>query len=1676
MAEGPTNRDPSSLVPELGDCVTIVYQHKKLTGYIIYRDAALIRIRPEYVINMATDFPLNPETGEFLPELTVSEVILHEKAADYHFAVQLGVFSGDQLEFYQVDGTPMNDGGEVAEVVVSEEEDKVILTDGRVLDFQFLGVPPPIGVIMPTSTQAAEPENNEAEPITEETGEEEQTANEQFPDIDDVDAVNLVEEVPTSEVTYSDSIQREAMFVDLLIDTPAAKQKDPRVLRNLYRKTDILLALKNSVLERNNDGAIIPNHHRSYLAKTVQEALAKQPVKIPLAALLPVAAVKKVLYIDKVSADEETDAGVEELTYDDLDIRKDIHTLAPPADVVTNWLQSLNDTLYRTPALVSKGDVQGVVGADQDVLRGIPEAEMMGLRMVPSSKMVQGEPGNKQAVPLTSEYIQPVIDRSARLLAPTFLQDPVSRQRIQLTAGDTAATIAHVLLSKDLTEYRSPTRSSILLWDVLASEKSRKRTKAFYSLLQDAMDRQVIIGNGAEDEINLAEQLCKRVEPSLNLMSRSVLGAVDSLGLKSLEFDSDLMNCLATAIQKGCEMWDRTFQQLLMRATESLQSGEIAPIFPLSDAMGSPLWDQAVMENADMQVAMETLAARETSLLPTTSAKAAFLFAEANQTLSALWFRLASKAADEAVVAATKTYRAERVRLERNQLNRQAENAKLTSQPELNSCVHVHELEIILNIRNDARRMKLLRRFIDRMKAGVQDNWIICRLCDQHLVCKHEILLMEEFNHPGRGDKLHKSLLLDFAAPVVFEGAYICKNCGQKISDLEYDTHMEFDDEGRPMVGRTVLDGEEVPAEEAVATDAVTADEDIPIVLTEGSKDYNDQNALVRTIVEYCGIIALPELMERVMNATASYMEKNLKSEKVYSKGRDAAIMAQKTEKMRAEFAKRIPEYTQYFANNKIVYTCAFVILEILTQRTAIPFPAVGCRFVRGGYPLTQREDADEKIYRDDSVFKYVSCVVASINKSSDPWVNTEWSKQDLEGRKAIVTKKVLAELKTIVTTAASAPAVESYKVALDGVVNAEVVQKDLPSMLDRLPLQFRPIPSLAAGAPTENAVQNVRQFQKDLETAAVSEIAPYIKERQQQMLQRSLKSLHDTSAEFLRGTESTEASVSRSDSSCCFKPLAEVAAIGNGLKSMQNQSAVKEMELLEDAEAIVRHRDPAASCCGTHIMVPWSAPAYTSEMATPDSDTYYRLFLKHCFRGHNLGRVHEFDFYVTQGENVRGHRCRHCDFIYPEALTWLTMANVAETNAKKLEAIIEGLAAKRKEISLQAFTNQQVVINEQTFHELEDTIRLFKNVPTPSAQPKPTILSDLEAMYTVLKTAPVLSNAEQEFMQFTQTMNTLFNTADPIQREGGIARFASVVNTHAEYFEATLRRHKIENTQEIMMLFAAMTENMVGAQAARNVQNMIVVQAEKISNGGYSPVVVPNKWIPKISDSHKQKVENIWQSQSKLVRDVTTEMEQMSDAHKLAIRVALARFSEWMGRWMEFWVTSLRTAPNFHELESRFFLRWSVLTGFVSLTNPLSPLLNGLTDSTLKVVVPFLVTLFADMVYEYSINRKYQMNTKEIEDAIHDKREKEKRFFIKHFDDLDNEMRKVELINKKLGLGFFSEAKAVAGRYDADVFEIESHRLAEMGVEDFTKTERRRQRQAEIGNDHRDRADEDTL
>jgi hypothetical protein len=134
--------------------------------------------------------------------------------------------------------------------------------------------------------------------------------------------------------------------------------------------------------------------------------------------------------------------------------------------------------------------------------------------------------------------------------------------------------------------------------------------------------------------------------------------------------------------------------------------------------------------------------------------------------------------------------------------------------PEPINCPHVKPLAMIRKVKDNNKRLALLAKFLTKFQGIKADNWVECRVGDHHLLCVHELLQVYQYLRPGDTATLNKDIQLTFGGGQ-FQGFYICRNCGQPISELEYDTHLEFDDNGKPMMGRAEL----------VDTDAITLEE-----------------------------------------------------------------------------------------------------------------------------------------------------------------------------------------------------------------------------------------------------------------------------------------------------------------------------------------------------------------------------------------------------------------------------------------------------------------------------------------------------------------------------------------------------------------------------------------------------------------------------------------------------------------------------------------------------------------------------------------------------------------------------------------------------------------------------------------------------------------------------------
>ena len=1618
-----------SLVPELGDLVTFVSTVlKSTTGRIIYRDDTLIRIRPSSSSTTAVDFPLDPVTGLFIDTLGVTDVLVHTKRKDPHFSKQLSVVKGELLEFYDSDGKALRDAGVVFEVI-ADKDDAIKLEDGTILNFQFLGPPAPYSVLRPRAPpEVVLPPENDSETEVQEVA-----VAENFPEIDFTQLpLALVEEIPSEERTYSDSVQREDMFVSMLMEETPKKQKDPKVMQYLYRLTDVLLALKNSVVVRDEAGAVLPSQIRSYTAETLEESLIRQPTGSPLAAVMPVAAVKKVLYGDTDDVQNLQDA----------EFRPDIVSLIDTQNAATQFLNGsytgnefiayMNSVLTTIGAYTSgvgSGD-GAVITVDQDVLRSqMPPQGVEGFPTVP------GRDKYKKIIPLTADYLGTIQDRVVRLLSASRITNTKTRTTYTVAPADSGETVGHMVLSSDVAAYRSPIRSSVLLWDIQASLRSRDRQTTFYKTFTRRFGSQKVLGR----DITLAGELGARLPPVTSFIQPESVAVFDGLGLRTLELTDRLLGVVVKKMEAAQTSWDAAHAKLAAAAGVAAVSAR-APVVAAVVGNDSPLL--SVLESAPQMAARYAeLKAKEPFLGGYDLTVASEFLAAGNTTFAAVWYAVAGAVDADMLAAAETRYTSESGRLARNDQVARGLAAAFTASPTINPCEHVSKYEKIRGIRADEARMVLFERFMRQYQAGQDGNYILCGACGKDLVCKHEVLLLNEYLNPGRGAALHKALLLEYAGPV-FEGSYICKTCGQKILDIEYDTHMEFDDEGRPLVGRTIITDEDEDDDFSLAIRA-QADADIPFTGADRTLYFNQ-----RTLFELCGMAFGLETYTRTVAAAKLYLEKYVKNEADY------------TGLQKKLAAARRPigyDFKTYFGNQIVGVIGALAVLELQTSTINIPIAAAGCALSRDGFPLDGLVPESAGV----GALHYVACALAQIKRDDAPWNTVSWSPEsNMEKRIKEAEKTIMLLLNTLLAVPLTATQVrpvvegvtEPYRAALETAKERKTALASgttmiaLASSADKLPPSFRPLPRIVVESMIdEEPIGNVKRFEANVAAGNVKTVGPIVKKRMRQLNQTIMGYFHAEADK----TGVPNHNNACSESVCCFKRLADVAANGLGVGSLNLAEAVKnETDVLAAAATAVWKADPAFN--GTHIYVPWSSPTVSNILPEADASIYYKLFLKSCFRGRTFGLPHELDL---------GFTCRNCGFAYPEELVFLTAADIGETDGKKRGAAMSAMDTRRTKVALDAFQAQGIEITDETFKHLEAEIRNRKTVAPIVIADAVGFLDRLQSMTGTL--GFLLPNAAEDWMSLTEAMNVIVkDRLVEVRRLGKLTDFSRRFDERLKQMRAGLIDVAAGRTEKVvgaaLDALVAITTDATGGHNVRNLQSVFVVGGMQVAREYYVEKPTNMKvWFPSINRNHQILLQNIWKTMTEVSRTTVQELDEFDDDTdtKDLIRKVLERFTGWFGPWLHIWRTEFRPDVGFTAKEFTSVLQWSVASGILSLATYDGPMYSDGTsyDSRKKAssfICDWIVRALADAGAKVT---RYQLTDEQIKERVAARIEKEKQMFIQKMDKKEPEMRKLELTKKKLKIGDWSVGTTKKlFSYDPEMFEFERSQRAEMGVPDF--------------------------
>jgi len=254
----------------------------------------------------------------------------------------------------------------------------------------------------------------------------------------------------------------------------------------------------------------------------------------------------------------------------------------------------------------------------------------------------------------------------------------------------------------------------------------------------------------------------------------------------------------------------------------------------------------------------------------------------------------------------------------------------------------------------------------------------------------HELLQIYQYLRPGDVSALNKEIQLNYGGGQ-FQGHYICRNCGQPISELEYDTHLEFDDNGRPMMGRSEINDK----------DAITQDQIENLIGPMGELDeleeFDDpmKKLIYTTAKEIADRLFAPLEHDDFLLVVSRVWGL---IQQVPDRARYAKIQEAQKKGKAATVVNISVDYDIYINRALICATAVHLLILIQTRKPDLILRGMptGCRNL-GGQPL-EPEGPTHGI-------QCVISVISSFHKDSAPWSTTRFQdeRDDAQRQKIIM-------------------------------------------------------------------------------------------------------------------------------------------------------------------------------------------------------------------------------------------------------------------------------------------------------------------------------------------------------------------------------------------------------------------------------------------------------------------------------------------------------------------------------------------------------------------------------------------------------------------------------------------------------------------------------------------------
>jgi len=1557
---------------QLGDRVVIdSKKYGRTIGSVYYRSLERISIKPDGVSNSLHDFELEQTDDE--------ELYKEEDGVTAAYVIEKRLFDSfvEQQDFRinQIIDT-FNSAGELYKsykvVKVDKDNDYIQIQDlddeeiTNDLNFNFVGIESDedfkiISIRQLVGGPEEQVDGSQGVKIDDEI--EGDLAAELEEEEDEIEVVGFIDvvrpkvfrEAAVFEQRIPDNLQKIDALNDFISSLDPILQKDPQSIRTVRILVETLFNLKQATVAYNDDGTI--QGTKAISASTLAELI--KTTAIPLGR--PVLNITKKEYLVNEEDDLEESKIVDGVYFenfltelDQIVENKSFH-VSSQGGVIREWADQQSFLKKYLSPWSSSATVEPLWKAlnDSEFFRSeAPEFTEIDDKTVFLETIPGYIASHEQKEPPIFTEIPFGIERA---LSTTYRKG-VDRRKQVLLSEDSATINSYLIFPIKTASNIGTTRSTSLAID---SGRSQMPKETMRSILEKT---------GAPKEVGTSNDLLLLdVERStlgniplpdyIEGLSVPALGLGDTFatleqyGMENLELSPKIVEVLLTKI--------KLYQNQLLSTIANLREKVDAepPNIPETNLFieASVIFDE-ILSQPTLVEDIEEFKRINPALADSDIAKVAYLMKKHQD-----YFQVAvgknSILIAKALLDSNNAMYLQSLKIA-NLLKYNQENAG--EKPKRNTCKHVADLVSIRRLFDDNERFQKLTEFFKKYQGIRDGNWINCNICKENLLCLHERLQIQAYLNPSEKPAIEKEIILKFSGGS-FQGKYICRNCGQAIRDLDFENSIEFDDNGNPKSGRAVLVDEDAIFEERL--DILVS---VPIEPSQKKElDLNDDETKVYNIISEIavrlGVNMDNQGFRHVIDRVISWVNRFPTRDDYNEKKKKRTTM---------------PDYDVAVSRNIITASGLFLLLEIQTKIPSytIRHALIGCASPGfDGYPL------DNEVTNKQGL-DYVACAVGSIRRNEAPWNQTGFQKvaDNLKRQQGIVAymDNILKEIIGDDIIQAQLAEKRQYLIKLKekGFIGAGQVTDEIPATF--LPEQIIVTP----------------------EEAAKDAITPEVAAAMGNKGRLGLVKLWIRQAHLLaKKTASLVKGSPLSETTCCF---AKIEDPGNFWKNAPDLPPIGRRILIPNQQ-------------GQILVTEFIPRPISADVVEPDSELYYRIFLKCCFQGPRLGYSHEPGL---------TNMCPWCGFQFP------TIPAVMDIDTEGKSAL----------------DSQKVVTDTEEFTKLLDTIHRVNNVD-PIKIIEQDSVRDIMSQFGNVVPQPVPGWSE-----IIQKTTNNFLQLPPDADRGDIAVAAGPLSDAASESERIIQERLTDATYQTAIEEIVKLSWMNFFQV---IQTYFITPFERLLTQFMdTSLFIPIELKKALSEDHVLKdLLPILQNDSQIIK------AKESDIQKEGLTLARSKlryFVEQMSGLLSF-KNKIRPIVVPGREKSLVYIQRAMLYGpIATMINPSEIPPGTEIKSSVKSIgdpsMRFLLELVALTLNKYKRER-LSFNDQEIKELIAVRNEKERVNVIAEFNKLTDEERAVELMNKRLGLGKW----AVGGTkliyaYDKDYYDLERQKREAAGIIDF--------------------------